>query len=717
MNSQPMYSQQELDAKLLAAANALRGPVDPADFKAYIFPLLFLKRISDNWRWEYAKALELYDGDDDLARLPENFRFEVPQGCLWNDVLALHENIGAGLQLIFDRLQEANPETLAGVFGTVQWANKQVLPEERLVSVLDVFTSLKLDPESVTHDLLGASYEYLLKNFADESGKKAGEFFTPRAVVRLMVQLLDPKEGESIYDPTCGSGGMLVESVNQVRAHGQDPRTLRLYGQEVQATTAAIARMNLYLHDIETFSIKRGDTLQNPRFREADGSLTRFDAVIANPPFSLKNWGRVGWVDDPFGRSRFGVPSDTYGDLAFVEHMVSSMSEDNGRVAVVMPQGALFRGGSERDIRRGLIEQGLVEAVIDLPPNLFYSTPIPASVLVLRSTPRVDLDGRVLFLDITRRFKKGTNQNEMTEDDVAASVESFLNPEAELPGDVAVYLASRDELAVRSWDLTPSKYIEREGVTAVDVAESLLGFRESLAVLQDSGSAVADLFSDADSLFAGAEPRERSGVPAPEGQGRVASVLAAVEGHQRVLREATVANRALLNALTCELCPTSRDSQDGTSIRELAEFINGRAFKPADFSVEGLPVVRIRPLLDPTAALDRFAGPYDEKHFITDGDLIFSWSASLEVVRWDRGPGLLNQHLFKVVETEGIDRGWLTYVLRFALVHFRRMTHGTTMKHIKRSALSEVFVTVPSLAEQEAVAGALTSASLFAAEV
>jgi type I restriction enzyme M protein len=327
VNPQPMYTQQELDAKLLAAANALRGPIDPADFKAYIFPLLFLKRISDTWHWERARALELFDGDEDLAALPDNYRFVVPEGCRWEDVLALHENVGAGVQLVFDRLQEANPDTLAGVFGTAQWANKAVLPEERLTAVIDVFTPLKLDPDSVPHDLLGNAYEYLLKNFADESGKRAGEFFTPRAVVRLMVQLLDPQEGESIYDPACGSGGMLVESVNQVRAHGHDPRTLRLFGQEVQATTAAIARMNLYLHDIETFAIKRGDTLREPRFREPSGSLTRFDAVIADPPFSLKSWGRAGWIDDPFGRSAFGVPPESYADLAFVEHMVASMDE------------------------------------------------------------------------------------------------------------------------------------------------------------------------------------------------------------------------------------------------------------------------------------------------------------------------------------------------------------------------------------------------------
>lgn len=717
MNPQPMYTQQELDAKLLAAANALRGPVDPADFKAYIFPLLFLKRISDAWHWEYQKALDLYDGDEDLARLPENFRFVVPDGCLWDDVLKLHENIGAGLQLIFDRLQEANPDTLAGVFGTAQWANRQVLPEERLLAVLDVFSSLQLDPDSVTHDLLGNAYEYLLKNFADESGKKAGEFFTPRAVVRLMVQLLEPQAGESIYDPTAGSGGMLVESVNQVRAHGQDPRTLRLYGQEVQATTAAIARMNLYLHDIETFSIKRGDTLRDPRFRESDGSLTRFDMVIANPPFSLKNWGRSTWVDDPFGRSRFGVPSDSYGDLAFVEHMVCSMQASTGRLAVVMPQGALFRGGAERDIRRRLIEEGLVEAVIDLPPNLFYSTTIPASILVCRSKPRTTLAGQVLFLDISSCFKKGTNQNEMTDDDVAAAVTSFEAPLGQLPEGVAVHLAPPEELASRGWDLTPSKYIEHEEVSAVDVATSFFEYRDALSVVGEREAAVLELASDAGSLFAEAEPYVLPGVPGDTAQFRVAELLGAVERHQNALRYATEINQRLLEALTSELCPTSREPGGGTPVGQLAEYINGRAFKPTDFTADGLPVIRIRQLLDTSADVDRYDGPYDQKHFITDGDLIFSWSASLEVVRWNRGPALLNQHLFKVVERPGIDRGWLTYVLRSALVHFRRMTHGTTMKHIKRSTLNEVFVEVPPTDEQEAISTALASLDVATATV
>lgn len=498
MNPQPMYSQQELDAKLLAAANALRGPVDPADFKAYIFPLLFLKRISDNWQWEYAKALELYDGDDDLARLPENFRFDVPDGCLWNDVLALHENIGAGLQLIFDRLQEANPETLAGVFGTVQWANKQVLPEERLLAVLDVFTSLQLDPDSVTHDLLGNAYEYLLKNFADESGKKAGEFFTPRAVVRLMVQLLDPQEGESIYDPTCGSGGMLVESVNQVRAHGQDPRTLRLYGQEVQATTAAIARMNLYLHDIETFSIKRGDTLRDPRFREPDGSLTRFDAVIANPPFSLKAWGRAAWTEDPFGRSEFGTPPESYADLAFVEHMVASLKQRDGRMAVVMPHGALFRGGPERDIRRALVTRGLVECVIALPKNLFYSTSIPAAVLICR-TASAGAGNDVLFIDATEQFRAGRNQNELTSQDIDVVLSAYRTreePDAETSG-LRLRVVSLEDVESSDWDLNVARHVAGHDVEILDADAAVAAFIDARAGLENAEQLLLERLSAA----------------------------------------------------------------------------------------------------------------------------------------------------------------------------------------------------------------------------
>lgn len=236
-----MISQQELERRLLAACNCLRGPVDPTDYKAYIFPLLFLKRISDYWGWEYARALEAFEGDEELARLEDNFRFVLPDGCHWSDVQALSENVGVELQTILQRIELANSDTLAGIFGDVQWANKEKLPEHALMDVIEEFSTLDLTPDNAPGDVLGAAYEYLLKYFADESAKKAGEFFTPRSVVRLLTLILDPQEGETVNDPACGSGGMLVEMGNVVREHGGDARTLRLSGQEVSLTTAAIA--------------------------------------------------------------------------------------------------------------------------------------------------------------------------------------------------------------------------------------------------------------------------------------------------------------------------------------------------------------------------------------------------------------------------------------------------------------------------------------------
>jgi type I restriction enzyme M protein len=485
LNPEPIYSQRELDAKLLAAANTLRGPIDPADFKAYIFPLLFLKRISDNWHWEHARAVELFERDEDLAALPDNYRFVVPTGCLWEDVLALHENVGAGLQLVFDRLQEANPDTLAGVFGTAQWANKTVLPEERLTSVLDVFTGMKLDPDSVTHDLLGNGYEYLLKNFADESGKKAGEFFTPRGVVRLMVQLLGLAEGQSVYDPTCGSGGMLVESVNHLRAQGQDPRTLRLYGQDVQATTAAIARMNLYFHEIETFSIKRGDALRDPRFRDPSGSLSQFDLVLANPPFSVGKdtpWGHETWADDPWGRSHWGVPPKSYADMAFVEHMLVSLKPKTGRLATVMPHGVLFRG-SERSIREALLTEGLITGVVGLPANLFYNTPQPACLLFCQAPGHAPADS-VLLVDASARFRKGQPKNVMSEEDIAAVVSAYRTREA--GHGVNVRTVSPDEIRDKDWSLNLGLYLDLGSESDVELAVAMSAYDETRVLLEEA---------------------------------------------------------------------------------------------------------------------------------------------------------------------------------------------------------------------------------------
>ena len=335
-------------------------------------------------------------------------RFSLPEGTRWRDVTTKTDNIGTRIAKALGQIEQANARTLAGIFGDAAWGNKDRLPETALVNLMNAFNGVTLDPDHVSHDLLGQAYEYLLKNFADESGKKAGEFFTPRQVVHLLVGILDPQPEETIYDPAAGSGGMLVETINAVKAKGDDHRTLRLYAQEVNLTTAAIARMNLFLHEIEDFKVVRGDTLRSPGLRDPDGSISQFDVVIANPPFSLTNWGADTWAADP--RSFCGVPPAKNGDYAWIQHMVSSMTDGTGRVGVVMPHGVLFRGGAEAKIRQCLIEQdrpggrhrpAAEPLLLDLDPRLH---------LDLQATKPEERRNHVLFVDGSARFAKGVTR-------------------------------------------------------------------------------------------------------------------------------------------------------------------------------------------------------------------------------------------------------------------------------------------------------------------
>lgn len=488
--------QGELERRLWDAANCLRGPVDPSDFKAYVFPLLFLKRISDTWAAEHARAMADYD-DETLAALPENYRFQVPKGCHWPDLRRASENVGVRLQTILDRIQQANPDALAGIFGTVAWGDTERLPEHALVNLINVFDSIDLSPDAVGNDLLGAGYEYLLREFADASGKKAGEFFTPRSVVRLLTRILEPKAGESIYDPAVGSAGMLVEALNEVRESGEDTRTLRLYGQEANLTTAAIARMNLYLHDIEDFRIMRGDTLREPKFQDSKGQLTRFSVVLANPPFSLKNWGQESWATDPYGRAFCGVPSAGVGDYAWIQHMVKSMEAGTGRVGVVMPHGVLFRGGQEAAIRQCLIESDQLEAVIGLPPNLFYSTSIPACLLIFRATKAPERRSKVLFVDGATRFTKGKNQNSLTDDDVAAILGGYFSAETDDSGTVNARLVEHAEIEANRWDLNVGWYVETAAAAGLDLAGALATYSKARDARLDAEKAMFSILRSA----------------------------------------------------------------------------------------------------------------------------------------------------------------------------------------------------------------------------
>ncbi|PVH24439.1 type I restriction-modification system subunit M [Sphingobacterium corticibacter] len=409
MSAKSKVTQSQLEQYLSKAAWILKGPVDASDFKIYIFPLLFFKRISDVYDEEFIVAMAESDGDTEYAALPEFHRFVIPEGCHWKTVRENTTNVGLSIEKALRGIEQANQQYLYGIFGDAQWSNKNKLSDRLLVDLIEHFSQYELSNSNVEADMLGNAYEYLIKHFADLTNKKAGEFYTPRSIVRLLGLILDPKAGESVYDPACGTGGMLLECVDHLREKGEDYRTLKLYGQEKNLTSSAIARMNMFLHGMEDFKIVREDTLRNPTFFTSDG-LQKFDCVIANPPFSLKDWGADSWINDPHGRNIAGVPPKGNGDMAWVQHMISSLNE-HGRMTVVLPHGVLFRKASEQKIRKALIEMDLLEAVIGLGANIFYGTQLAACVLVFKKQKETYKQNKVLFIDASDQIRVGRAQN------------------------------------------------------------------------------------------------------------------------------------------------------------------------------------------------------------------------------------------------------------------------------------------------------------------
>ena len=465
-------SLSQLESHLWEAANILRGPVDAADFKSYVFPLLFFKRISDVHDEEHKAALSAFDGDEDSALFPENYGFQIPEGCHWADVRTVATNVGQALQTALRGIEQANPHTLYGIFGDAQWTNKDRLSDALLRDLIEHFSKLSLGNSSAKADVLGQSYEYLIKKFADATNKKAGEFYTPRTVVRLMVIILDPREGESIYDPTCGTGGMLLEAIHHVQETRGDVRTLwgKLFGQEKNLTTSAIARMNLFLHGAADFQIVRGDTLRNPAFFSGD-NLATFDCVIANPPFSLEKWGDEVWASDPYGRNFAGMPPAKSGDFAFVQHMIKSMAPKTGRMAVVLPHGALFRMGKEGEIRKRILGMDLLEAVIGLGPNLFYGAGLAACILVFRQKKAKDRKNKVLIVDASKEFKTGRAQNELLPEHVER-IHGWVCDYTDVEGIARV--VTLDEIAANDHNLNIPRYVEPKVTTEVLTVEEAM---------------------------------------------------------------------------------------------------------------------------------------------------------------------------------------------------------------------------------------------------
>lgn len=419
-------TQHQLESMLWGAAEHLRGQIDASDYKQYIFPLLFFKRLSDVYQDEFEEALKFSDGDQEYARLPEQHRFIIPESATWQNLRETTTNIGEFIQKALRNI-EKNNSRLYGVFGDAQWTNKERLPDHLLASLVEHFSKIPLGIEAVNQDDLGEAYEYLIKKFADDSGHTAAEFYTNRTVVHLMTRVMGLKPGESAYDPTCGTGGMLLNAVMDLRTDGQEWRTVKLYGQEVNLLTSAIARMNMFLHDIEEFDIQRGDTLAEPKFLKSD-RLQQFDVIFANPPYSIKKWDRTKFSSDPFKRNEFGVPPQGCADYAFYQHIIKSLNPNTGRAAMLWPHGVLFRD-SEHVIRKQVIEADMIEAVFGLGPNLFYNSPMESCVVVLRLNKPKERKNKILFINGVKEVTRERAFSFLNENNIEKLVDAYFTPE------------------------------------------------------------------------------------------------------------------------------------------------------------------------------------------------------------------------------------------------------------------------------------------------
>ena len=444
-------TREELGRWLWGAADILRGAVRPEGYGRYILPLLFFKRLSDVYLEEYEKALAEYKSEE-VARQRFLHRFEMPEGCLWNDVRRVSTNVGAKLNDVLGEIAKANPP-LDGVINRVDFNNPVELPVDRLVRLVEHFSQKRLGNEDVSPDMLGDGYEYLLKMFNEEAPQRAGEFYTPREVVKVLVEVLKPEEGFEVYDPCCGSSGMLIESYYHLVHAGKDPKKLFLFGQEINPDTWTLAKMNVILHGLEA-EIHQGDTFADPKFLEG-GGLKRFDLVIANPMWNQDGYKSL-MENDRFGRFQYGIATKSSADWGWIQHMLASL-EPTGRMGIVLDQGALFRGGAERRIRRKVLEADLVECVVALPAKLFYNTGAPGCLIFLNKRKPPKRQGKVLFIYAANTFEKLRNMNRLRDEDIAEIVKGHETFE-----DVQKYarVVGLNELKENDWNLSVTRYVD-----------------------------------------------------------------------------------------------------------------------------------------------------------------------------------------------------------------------------------------------------------------
>lgn len=479
-------TREQLNSHLWGAADILRGSIDSSDYKNYIFGMLFLKRLSDVFEEEAEKIVEreLASGrpQPEAKKIawedPDEHQFFVPERARWSGIRKVSQQIGEYLNKACEALEEQNP-SLEGVLAGIDFNDPHRLGDAKnretvLLRLVQHFSQIGLKNTDLSEpDLLGRAYEYLIEKFADDAGKKGGEFYTPRSVVQLIVDILDPKEGMRICDPTCGSGGMLIECAHHVERSNGNPRNLSLFGQERNLGTWAICKMNMLLHGLPDARIEKGDVIRDPRLVKG-GELMLFDRVIANPPFSLDEWGRDMAENDGYGRFRFGLPPKTKGDYAFVQHMITTINMQ-GMVGVVMPHGVLFRGAAEGKIRQGLLEQDLFEAVIGLPSNLFYGTGIPAAILIFNRNKAEERKGNVLFIQAADEYEAGKNQNRLRSQDIEKIINAFHEYR-----DVERYarVVTLEEIKNNDYNLNISRYVD------TSLPEERIDIKDALAKLR-----------------------------------------------------------------------------------------------------------------------------------------------------------------------------------------------------------------------------------------
>lgn len=471
-------SSKELFNHLFEACNILRGPINQDEYKNYVTPILFFKRLCDVYDEEFQKALDESGGDYEYANFPENHRFIIPEGCHWNDVRERAENIGGAIVYAINKIERANPSTLYGVFSSfdeANWTDKSKLSDERLKNLIEHMSKVNVGNNSYSTDILGDSYEFLIKKFADLSKKNAGEFYTPRSVVKLMVKILDPQAGETVYDPACGTGGMLIEAIDYI--HNDKMVYGKIFGQEKNLSTSAIAKMNLLLHGAIDFSIMQGDTLRAPMYMNR-GALAKFDCVIANPPFSLKKWGDEAFTQDVYGRNIWGTPPAAYGDYAWIQHMVSSMTKGNGRCAVVVPQGVLFRvQGREYGIRKNMVESDKLECVITLANNLFYGATIPACILIFRDKKVAFRKNQILIIDASNIYTSKRAQNVLEEKDVEEIFNIYCKFESV---EEKAALVTIDDIRSEDYELLTKFYVKKKKEKTITLQEAKKNFQKAM---------------------------------------------------------------------------------------------------------------------------------------------------------------------------------------------------------------------------------------------